>query len=491
MTGGPEDSTAPFDAGHLALAQESTATSQVRRDGDPRLRGREFLEPASERAATQPLAGQGRPSLENATDPTAPCITLTGVIGTALKANPDLRSATERIRIADATLDKARAEFYPKLSLAQAFLTTNIAAFAFVLELNQRRFNLGQNLDHPGFVNNFSTLVTLQQNIYSGGRRTAEASSANEQRLGASFTLAAARNELVFRVAEAYFRLLQASDLLNSRSVAVNQVERHLALVRSRYDNGTAVRSDVLSVEVKLAEAREGLITATNQRELTWAILENVTGCRLPHDLPCRVEPAPWTARVDAVESAITEAVARRPELGASLSEVHGAAHLVEAARSGKRPSVDFIGNFSTFDISRNSGGNGLFVGVIASINVFDGHRTKAQVCRALAQVRELEARHQRLLLDIELEVRQAYLSLRDADERLKVASQAITQADESVREVENRYHDEKATITQLIDAQVAATDARVRRSSAEAAVEIARVGMERVLGRLTPILAP
>ncbi len=357
--------------------------------------------------------------------------------------------------------------------------------------MNQRRFNLGQNFNHPGFLGNFSTLVTLQQNIYSGGRRTAEANSADEQRLGAVFTLAAARNELVFRVAEAYFRLVQASELLNSRSAAVNQVERHLALVRSRYDNGTAVRSDVLTVEVKLAEVREGLITATNQRELTWAILENVTGCRLPHDLPCRVEPAPWSTRVDAVESAIAQAVAHRAELGASLSEVRGAAHLVEAARSGKRPSVDFIGNFSTFDISRNSGGNGLFVGVIASINVFDGHRTRAQVCRALAQVRELEAKHQRMLLDIELEVRQAYLSLRDAQERLQSVSHAITQADESLREIENRYHDEKATVTQLIDAQVAATDARVRRANAATEVEIARVGVERVLGRLTQILAP
>jgi outer membrane protein TolC len=422
---------------------------------------------------------------------TAPGVTLTGVISTALKANPDLCAATERIRIADATLARARAEFYPRLSLAEAFVDTNIAGFAFLLDVNQRRFNPSQNVNHPGFLGNFSTLLTLQQNLYSGGRRTAEAMSADEQRLGASFTLAAVRNELVFRVAEAYFRLIQANELLNSRSAAVHQVERQLALVRSRYDNGTAVRSDVLSIEVKLGEAKERLITTTNQRGLTWAILENVTGCRLPHDLPSRVESAPWLARVDAVESAIAEAVARRPELGASLSEVRGAAHQIEVARSGKRPSVDFIGNFSTFDISRNSGGNGLFLGVIASVNVFDGHRTKAQVCRALAQVRELEARHQRLLLDIELEVRQAYLSLRDAEERLQVASQAIGQADQSVREIENRYHDERATITQLIDAQVAATDARVRRASAAADVEIARVGMEGVLGRLTQILGP
>lgn len=443
-----------------------------------------------------PLPARGRDGTAlNTTPAPAPApaaagVTLTGTIGLALRANPDLRSASERIRIADATLEKARAEFYPTLSLTEAFVDTNIAGLAFFLEANQRRVNLSQNFNHPGFVGNFSTLVTLKQNLYSGGRRTAEELAADEQRRASSFNLAATRNELVFRVAEAYFRLIQAFELVESRSAAVGQIERHVELVRSRYDNGTAVRSDVLSVEVKLAEAKEGLITAMNQRELTWAILENVTGCGLPHELPSRAETAPWSLRVDAVEAAIAEAVSRRPELGASLSELRGAAHQVEAARAGKRGSVDFIGNFSTFDINRNSGGNGLFVGLIASINVFDGHRTKAQVSRASARVRELQAQHQRYLMDIELEVRRAYLALKDADGRLLVSSQAVGAADESLREIEDRYHDQKATITQLIDAQVAATDTRVRRANAAADVEIARAGLERVVGRLNDLLA-
>ena len=454
-----------------------------------------------------PVAGSPRPEAlpdqggsttlrsNGATDPRAAGIqpasgvTLTGTIGLALRANPDLRSATERIRIADSILDRARAEFYPTLSLTEAFVDTNIAGLAFFLEANQRRVSLSQNFNHPGFVGNFSTLVTLKQNLYSGGRRTAEELAAEEQRRASSFTLAASRNELVFRVAEAYFRLVQTFELMESRAAAVRQIERHVELVRSRYDNGTAVRSDVLSVEVRLAEAKEGLITATNQRELTWAILENVAGCGLPHELSSRAETAPWSIRVDAVEAAIAEAVSRRPELGASLSAMRSAAHKVEAARSGKRPSVDFIGNFSTFDLNRNSGGNGLFVGLIASMNVFDGHRTRAEVARASARVRELQAQHQRYLMDIELEVRRAYLAVKEADARLAVSSQAVGAADQSRTEIEDRYHDQKATITQLIDAQVAATAARVRRANAVADVEIARAGLERVVGRLNELL--
>jgi len=82
-------------------------------------------------------------------------------------------------------------------------------------------------------------------------------------------------------------------------------------------------------------------------------------------------------------------------------------------------------------------------------------------------------------------------LQLGESRERLAVATSAIASAEESLREIEVRYRGQKAVITELIDAQVAVTNARVRRSSAAAEVEIARAGMERVLGRLTQILAP
>ena len=126
-----------------------------------------------------------------------------------------------------------------------------------------------------------------------------------------------------------------------------------------------------------------------------------------------------------------------------------------------------------------------MLVAVFASMNLFDGHRTKTEVERAKARMRELQAKFQRLLLDIELDVRQAYLFLNDSEARLQVASRAIAQADETVREIESRYRGQVATITQLVNAQVAATNARIRLANASADVEIARAALERATGQL------
>ena len=111
------------------------------------------------------------------------------------------------------------------------------------------------------------------------------------------------------------------------------------------------------------------------------------------------------------------------------------------------------------------------------------GHRTRSDKARSEARVRESQSRHFRLPMDVALEARQAYLALKDTDGRLSVSAKALTQVDQSQREIEDRSKDQKAIITQLIDAQLAATGVRDRRDNAAADVQLARPGLQRVVG--------
>ena len=75
--------------------------------------------------------------------------------------------------------------------------------------------------------------------------------------------------------------MFQARELAADRQQSVRQVEQHLEIVRRRERADTAVKSDVLTVQVRLAEATEALITARHQHDLAWAVLENVCGTRI------------------------------------------------------------------------------------------------------------------------------------------------------------------------------------------------------------------
>jgi outer membrane protein len=420
-------------------------------------------------------------------------LSLGEVVATALNSSPDLASAGERIAQADSALARARAEFFPKLTVGEFYGASNIPALSFLFLINQRALSVksfGGTLASTAFVNNLSSYALLHQNIYAGGRRVENERSAADIKLAQAHALDAARNELVFRAAEAYYRLIQARDLIRIRELEYEQVGKHLTIAQARYDAGTAVESDVLTVKVRLAEVREALISSRNNLELGWSLLENVTGCRFPRrDLPAAIPAAPWASRVGQVEAAVAESMARRPEISESSNRQSAAAHDVEATKAGKRPTIDFFGLYSTFSGDSRYGGNGLFAGLLAQWTIFDGHRTKSEVCRAEARVRELQANHRRLMLDIELETRQSIVRLADAQERLNVARQAVEQARRSLAEIESRYRAQTSTITQLIDAQVALSNARVRRSSALVDLEIARASIERSLGGFSSLV--
>ena len=221
-------------------------------------------------------------------------LSLDGIIALALQSSPSVHTALAQIDLADATLARARAEFYPKLGFAELYGVTNNPVRSFMFQLNQAQFDPNADVNNPAVTDNFDTRVRVEQRLLGGGQLRAEARAAADKRAAAGCSLVAVQNQLVFCVAEAYYRLVQANELVRVRAEAVTQVKQHLEIVRARLNAETAVRSDVLSVEVRLAEVREALIAARNQRELAWVVLSYVAGvplCRQP--LPDTVPPAP------------------------------------------------------------------------------------------------------------------------------------------------------------------------------------------------------
>jgi outer membrane protein TolC len=415
-----------------------------------------------------------------------PPLMLTNVIQMVLSSSPDLRAAVERVAIADATLAEARAQLRPKLNISEQYSATNNPEAALSFQLNQGNFDFSRDVNHPGTIDDFHSRLRLEHRLYEGQRRVAAESAADALQSAAGSDLAAARNELVFAAAEAYYRLLQARNFLEVANEAVAQVEEHLRIVRARFDADTAMQSDVLTVQLRYAEVREARIAAENQLILAWAILRNVTGGDIrPQPLPPNIPAAPWSARIDGLQQAIAEAIYHRPELHAINGRGQAAGEDVRRAEAGKRPAVDLLADYDVFSGDLSQANDSYFMGLVLQWNLFDAGRTASDVCRATARLRELQAEQRRLILDIELEVQRAMLGVRDAKERSEVAKCAIAQARQNLHEVEVHYQSDMSTTAQLMDAQLSLSQARVRQTTAEADLQICAAALERAMGHL------
>jgi outer membrane protein TolC len=214
-------------------------------------------------------------------------------------------------------------------------------------------------------------------------------------------------------------------------------------------------------------------------------------GVRLSNrSLPKQLPTAPWSDDYEQVEAYLAEAAENRAEISESANRRIAAEHRVRAAQSGKRPTLGVVTDYDLYSGQVRSLSS-YFVGLALSMNLFDGGRTRTSVRQAEAQVLEISKRHQRLLLDIELDVRKSLVVLKDARERLKSAASTLASAQANLRDVESRYREQSATTTELLDAQVLLSEERVRSITVAADVEIARVGVQRAIGRLSALLDP
>jgi outer membrane protein TolC len=84
---------------------------------------------------------------------------------------------------------------------------------------------------------------------------------------------------------------------------------------------------------------------------------------------------------------------------------------------------------------------------------------------------------------NIQLEVKKVYLSLREAEKNIQVAKKAVVQAEENFRMNEERYKQQVATSTDVLNALTLLTQARTNYFNALSEHNIAWARLERAMG--------
>ena len=190
-------------------------------------------------------------------------ITLEDCIIAALKKNPSAEAAFFRVRSAQAMLEQAKAAYYPQLSLSGNYSITDNPTQAFMFLLNQRQLDIRDpafNPNEPDDTDNVLVSVGLKYRIYDAGSRKILKTMAKLGKEAAIEQLYTVQNELIYQVTRGYYSVLQAQDLVGVQNETIKSLAENLRVARERFRAGSAVKTDVLNLEVKLAQSREDLI---------------------------------------------------------------------------------------------------------------------------------------------------------------------------------------------------------------------------------------
>jgi outer membrane protein len=401
--------------------------------------------------------------------------TLERAIQQALAQNPDARLAKSRIAAAQAGLEQANAAFWPRIQFQSSYTRTDSPMMVFGSILNQRAFSKSLDFNNVPDVDDLNARGVVTVPIYSGGRNKAGKAAAIANTDASRQDSEAIRNALGFEVARAFYTAQKTREFIRAAEAAVESYRTNVATANKRLSGGTLLKSDVLDLEVRLAQAREDLVRARNAREMAVRVLRNLLG----------IEEGIFQVADSSPDLTVPVSgdFSRRPELAASRQREKAAEEQVRGAQSGHLPRVSAFGSLDYDYGTRFDKGAGSYtVGALLQWDLWDGNLTRAKVSEARANLDLAHEEQRKLRLAIDLEIQQAQLDLKAANERLAVTDEAVSLAQESASLTRARFEQGMALSTQLMDAETALIGARVRRAEAEADRQISIAALRKAL---------
>lgn len=419
-------------------------------------------------------------------DPAEGPLTAAEAVEVALERNPDLKEAAARVEMALASLDAAHAALRPVLGADLSYLGGDAPSAYLGKTIDAHDLPAGVNFNDPGTFGYWEVGTTLRWNLWRGGRDRLGVWASESGLQAAEAQREAVRNGLVAGVVAAVLDVRAAKELEAADDASIRSVEAQVDETRVRVESGQSLRSDLLSLEVRLAEAKERKIRTDVARRLVTVALRRLLAW--PDGMPLELSDEGYPVRdlPATVPEALAVAYTHRGEVAAARRAVERARIEVESARRAYSPSLDLEARWYGDDEQWNfaeDGGNWL-VGLALSFDFYDGGRRRANVRAAQAVLEQIEEADRRALLVVAQDVEMAYLRLEEARARLDVASQAVGASEESLDLVEKQYRGGTATVTRYLEAEAARTQARTARIRAALDVERAQVDAARALGR-------
>jgi outer membrane protein TolC len=419
-------------------------------------------------------------------------LSLQQAVETALHSHPAITAAAEQIKAADSRVEQARSGYLPKVNYQESFTRSNNPVFVFSSLLTQRQFT-EQNfaiptLNRPDFLNNFQSLVSVDQTLWDNRATKHQVRMAELGRTVSAEDERRARLNTMVRVIETYFAAQLAQASLATASESVKSAEADVERAETVRDAGMSTEADVLSIRVHLATVREQQIRRSADLTVALAALNEALGLPLDtkHELTTSLEPAQILApTVGQYEEA---ALKERPE----IRQIRLSAELAETqsllARSAYWPQVGVRGAFEA-DRQQfvSKGGANWTLGAFLRWNLFNGYYDRAKISEAAHQVAAARAEERRMNAGMRLEVRRALANYQAAGERLRVTDETVAQAAEALRITKNRYDAGMAPVTDLLRNETALLDARTRRLGAILEQRLAGAALELAAGTLSP----
>lgn len=410
-------------------------------------------------------------------------LTLQDAVAAALRDTPRLQAGAEQVKASEARVAQADLNLLGRLETAYLYTPSQkplSVAFPGIPPLiPPSSFEVKQLQRH-------SFQVSFSQPLWTWGALTGQAKAARQEREASRLGYDRTKQQAAFEAARAFLQAAQASEGVAVAEQALEQQRAFLKVATSRFEAGAAPKLDVLKADLAVARAESDLLIARGQAAVGREALVALTfDARFRTALlaPLAASPLPLLPEAEA----LSRAKVQRSDLKALDRLAASAALRGEAARASGLPAVAFRAGLTQqndqLGKAFQSDSQTYQVGLAVTWDGTAPLRARARAAEQLAQARahrqELAQAEQGLVL----EVRTAWLKVREAQERAAVERRAVGVAQEQARVARLAYREGVITSVEAQEAELALTAARFNTLRAELDAALALESLRFAMG--------
>lgn len=415
--------------------------------------------------------------------PAAHAQDLLGVYNRALKHDPQFASVRSNYQAKLELRPQAKAQLYlPSIDFTANIARNwqNITAANFL--------GPGTTTSSPIFNSSQFTL-SITQPIYHYDRFIALKQADNQIRQ-AQVAVDAAQQDLILRVAKAYFGVLAAHDNLKFAKAEKNALGRQLDQTKQRFDVGLIAITDVQEAKAGYDTAIAQEIAAKNQVDTAREALREITGSYpkeldpLGNKMPL-ISPDP-----ENINAWTTTTLKQNLQIMAAQLAAQNAAEEINRQYAGHLPTLDLVGSqafassggrFGSSDIDERA------IGLQMNLPIYEGGQV-------LSRTREAQHLHEEALDQLvqqkraaQRQARDAYLGVISQISQVKALKQAVVSNETSLKATEAGYEVGTRTAVDVVNAQRSVFQAKSNYAQARYNYILDTLSLKNAAGTLSP----
>lgn len=392
----------------------------------------------------------------------------TALCSQGLYAQSQLMGIDELLRLADAqsksiqtyrTGTEAAGEAL-KAAKAQRLPDVNVSLSASYLgngKIWDRDFGNAMTVDMPHFGNNFA--IEAQQVIYAGGAISSGIRQAELGKQLAELDLQKDIQKVRFLLLGHYLNLYKLDNHIKVLQDNIRLTDEVIANMKAKREQGTVLKNDITRYELQKEQLNLQLTRTRDAR--TTANFQLVTTLHLPEGTDIKPDTAMLEQKIQTLTENEWQDMARANNI--LLKQTQTAIRLneqkVKQEHAERLPHIsivaaDHLDGPVTIEVpALDNNFNYWYIGVGIKYNLSSLFKNNNRLRQARLNVRQAQENHQLAQEKIKNDVQEGYVNFMTSFTDLRTQEKSVKLADENYSVTDNRYKNDMALLTDMIDA--------------------------------------